>query len=60
MVQLTDPRLPRASHPGRRILLTLVVIVLGSLVAAGPIKTKPLLQLKGIACASVSASSFKF
>ena len=27
---------------------------------AGPIKTKPLLQLKSIACAAVSASSFKF
>lgn len=28
--------------------------------AAGPAKTKPLLQLKGVACAAVNASSFKF
>ncbi|WP_457442936.1 ExeM/NucH family extracellular endonuclease [Roseateles sp. P5_E4] len=28
--------------------------------AAGPIKSKPLLQLKGIACAAVTATSFKF
>ena len=28
--------------------------------AAGSIKTKPLLQLKGIACAAVTATSFKF
>lgn len=28
--------------------------------AAGPVKTKPLLQLKGVACGAINASSFKF
>ncbi len=28
--------------------------------AAGPIKTKPLLQLKGVACTALNAGSFKF
>ena len=28
--------------------------------SAGPIKTKPLLQLKGVACSAVTATSFKF
>jgi hypothetical protein len=28
--------------------------------AAGPAKTKPLLQLKGVACSAVTATSFKF
>jgi hypothetical protein len=37
MVQLTDPHRRRTSHPGRRIALTLGAIVLGTLVAAGPV-----------------------
>ena len=28
--------------------------------SAGPIKTKPLLQLKGVACSAITAASFKF